>query len=79
MIRLGFRASPADHPWPLMADPRTIENCVGRVRPGQPRARPVAPTPSSTVWSSRSATWRRRRCIGSAGRAFKHCNEAVAY
>ena len=24
MIRNGFRASPADHPWPSMVDPRTI-------------------------------------------------------
>ncbi len=26
MIRNGVRASPADHPWPSMADPRTIQN-----------------------------------------------------
>jgi hypothetical protein len=25
----GFRVSPADHPGPLMADPRTIGNWVG--------------------------------------------------
>jgi hypothetical protein len=29
MIRNGFRASPADHPWPSMADPRTIGKRVG--------------------------------------------------
>ena len=29
MIRNGLRVSPADHPWPLMADPRTIGKWVG--------------------------------------------------
>jgi hypothetical protein len=24
LIFVKFRASPADHPWPLMVDPRTI-------------------------------------------------------
>jgi hypothetical protein len=30
MIRNGFRVLPADHPWPSMADPRTIGKWVGR-------------------------------------------------
>jgi hypothetical protein len=29
MIRNGFRASPADHPVPSMADPRTVGKWVG--------------------------------------------------
>ena len=32
MIRNGFRVSPADHPWPSVADPRTIWNRVGAGR-----------------------------------------------
>ena len=31
MIRNAFRASPADHPGPSMADPRTIGKWVGGV------------------------------------------------
>ena len=34
MIRNGFLASPADYPWPLMADPRTIGKWVGGATPG---------------------------------------------
>ena len=33
MIRNGFRASPADYPGPLMADPQTIGKWVGGVTP----------------------------------------------
>jgi hypothetical protein len=29
MIRNGFRVSPADHPWPSMADVRTIGKWMG--------------------------------------------------
>jgi hypothetical protein len=29
MIRNGFRASPADYPWPSMVDLRTIGKWVG--------------------------------------------------
>ena len=36
MICNAFRVSPADHPWPLMADPRTIGKWVG----GGPRVAP---------------------------------------
>ena len=35
MIRNGFRVSPADHPWPSMADPRTIGNRAAARRRGR--------------------------------------------
>jgi len=43
MIRNGFGASPADHPWPSMADPRTIGKWVGGAGPAS------APAPEVPV------------------------------
>jgi hypothetical protein len=46
MIRNGFRASPADYPGPLMADPRTIGKWVGgEVDTGQAPAEPSVNDP----------------------------------
>jgi len=42
MIRNGFRVSPADYPWPLMADLRTIGKWVGATPPASSRRRRVS-------------------------------------
>jgi hypothetical protein len=48
MIHNRFRASPADHPWPSMADPRTVENCVNGPMRGSRRGA-VAGSPAGPL------------------------------
>jgi hypothetical protein len=56
LISNGFRASPADYPWPLMVHPRTIGNWVdgvaggvGAAGRGGPSVRPRARRRSTGV------------------------------